>query len=83
MIQTMAAEPWLRRQLVWLAVWTTAAVAVLALSLRRERRGGKGFKKFAIPLALVATYFSVQVTGAILLPLGVVAICSSGNVAAC
>jgi hypothetical protein len=69
--------------MVWFAVWTLAAVAVLALSLWRERRGGRGFKKFAIPLAVVAAYFSTQVTGAILLPAGVAVFCNSDNVTAC
>jgi ABC-type Co2+ transport system permease subunit len=83
MIQGMAAEPWVRSQMAWFAVWAAAAVALLALSLRRERRGGKGFKKLAILPAVIAAYFSAQVTGAILLPVGVAAICNSDNVSAC
>jgi hypothetical protein len=83
MMQGMAGEPWVRSQMAWLAVWIAAALAVLALSLWRERRGGKGFKKFAILPAVIAAYFSAQVTGAILLPAGVAAICNSDNVSAC
>jgi hypothetical protein len=82
-LEALVRDPWFARMALGAAFWLGAGALLLAASLWRERSGGRGFKKFAIPFGAVGGYYVAQAVGAALLIQAVDSVCGRPGVASC